>query len=325
MFDLRYHVASLAAVFLALVIGILVGVGISSGGFVQKSERRILNDKIDELQHSLDAARLRTGDLSRTQRGATTYVEESYPLLMANRLASRRVALVFVGPVDAELRDLVERTLVDAGAGTTLRMRALRVPVDLEELGNKLEGRPGLARSGRPDAARELGRRLAQELVRGGRGPVWRLLAPQLVEERSGNDETAADAIWSRGRCLATGPDVEAAARLLRRACLERCPGRGCGDVPGLPTTVDAFDKASLSSVDFVDTEVGRLALALLLAGGRPGSYGLKQTATDGILPPVEPVPHPPCRTSGERRTDDPHRGARRGSPDRRDDCRAAP
>ena len=32
MFDLRYHVASLAAVFLALIIGILVGVGISDRG-----------------------------------------------------------------------------------------------------------------------------------------------------------------------------------------------------------------------------------------------------------------------------------------------------
>ena len=71
MFDLRYHVASLAAVFLALVIGILVGVGISSGGFVSKGERSLLNSKIDELQRGLDAARLRTGDLSRTQRGAT--------------------------------------------------------------------------------------------------------------------------------------------------------------------------------------------------------------------------------------------------------------
>ncbi|MGH3116966.1 MAG: copper transporter, partial [Gaiellales bacterium] len=28
MFDIRYHVASLAAVFIALVIGILVGVGL---------------------------------------------------------------------------------------------------------------------------------------------------------------------------------------------------------------------------------------------------------------------------------------------------------
>ena len=52
MFDLRYHVASLAAVFLALVIGILVGVGISSGGFVQKGERRILNAKIDSCNEA---------------------------------------------------------------------------------------------------------------------------------------------------------------------------------------------------------------------------------------------------------------------------------
>ena len=39
MFDLRYHVASLAAVFLALIIGIVVGVGISGKGFVADSER----------------------------------------------------------------------------------------------------------------------------------------------------------------------------------------------------------------------------------------------------------------------------------------------
>jgi hypothetical protein len=114
---------------------------------------------------------------------------------MADRLASRRVALVFVGPVDAELRDLVERTLVDAGAGATLRMRAIRVPVDLEALDNMLDGRPALARYARPDAARDLGRRLAQELVRGGRAPLWRLLAPKLVEERAGNEEREADAV----------------------------------------------------------------------------------------------------------------------------------
>ena len=38
MFDLRYHVASLAAVFLALLIGILVGVGISDRGLVDRAK-----------------------------------------------------------------------------------------------------------------------------------------------------------------------------------------------------------------------------------------------------------------------------------------------
>ena len=35
----------------------------------------------------------------------------------------------------------------------------------------------------------------------------------------------------------------------------------------------------------------GRLALALLLSGADPGHYGLKQTASTGYLPPVEPLP----------------------------------
>ena len=40
MFDLRYHVASLAAVFIALIIGILVGVGLSGSG-VNKADLRL--------------------------------------------------------------------------------------------------------------------------------------------------------------------------------------------------------------------------------------------------------------------------------------------
>jgi Copper transport outer membrane protein, MctB len=291
MFDLRYHVASLAAVFLALVIGILVGVGISSGGFVQKGERRILNAEIDRLERSLDAARARTGDLSRAQRAAATYVQESYPMLMADRLATRRVALVFVGAVDAEVRDLVERTLVDAGAGATLRMRALRVPIDTEVLGGLLDGRPALARYGRPDAARDLGRRLAQELVRGGRAPIWRLLSPQLVAERSGNEGLPADAVVvARSVAPQQGPTSRLLRGFYEGLAASGVPAVGVETSQAATTAVDAFDKASLSSVDFVDTEVGRLALALLLAGGRPGSYGLKQTATDGILPPIEAV-----------------------------------
>ncbi|TML12523.1 MAG: hypothetical protein E6G33_13445 [Actinobacteria bacterium] len=42
MFDFRYHVASLAAVFFALVIGILVGVALASHGLLagRRSPRR---------------------------------------------------------------------------------------------------------------------------------------------------------------------------------------------------------------------------------------------------------------------------------------------
>lgn len=289
MFDLRYHVASLAAVFLALIVGILVGVGISTGGFVQKGERRILNDRIDELEGDLRAARTRAASLVEAQRAADAYVTDSYPLLMEDMLADKRVALVFVGSADPAIRDHVERTLADAGAPGTLRMRALRVPLDPDAIREALAGQPGIGRYARREAAPELGLRLAQELAAGGEAPVWRALAPALVEERSGSDRGRADAVVL---VRSVAPQQGVTSRFLRGfyeglAAL-RAPAVGVETSTASPTAADAFEKAGLSSVDSIDSRVGRLALALLLAGAREGSYGIKPTATAGVLPPMD-------------------------------------
>ena len=87
MFDLRYHVASLVAVFLALIIGIVVGVGISGKGFVSDSERSLLNERIADLKSRLDSATKRDTDLTRSQRAAQAFVQQAYPALMNGRLS----------------------------------------------------------------------------------------------------------------------------------------------------------------------------------------------------------------------------------------------
>ena len=46
-----------------------------------------------------------------------------------------------------------------------------------------------------------------------------------------------------------------------------------------------------LSTVDSVETSTGRLALVLELAGANSGHYGVHDTATSGVLPPVAPLP----------------------------------
>ena len=42
-----------------------------------------------------------------------------------------------------------------------------------------------------------------------------------------------------------------------------------------------------------METLAGRVALALLLAGGAPGHYGVKDSASDGVAPAVDFVPAP--------------------------------
>jgi hypothetical protein len=296
MFDLRYHVASLAAVFLALIIGILVGVGISGKGFVSDSERELFKDQIADLEQERDAARRRSSDLARTQRTSQQVIEQTYPALLANRLSGNRVALVFVGSIDRRIVSLVEQMVTDADGAGVVRTRALKVPIDVRSMRTALSRRPGLQQLATPRRIAELGRRLAQDFVAAGESPLWQALTAQLVEEKFGSDQPAADSVVVVRTIEAQRGDT---ARFLRGFYVglqtSGVPAVGAETTAerGVDSAVQAFARADLSSVDDLDLEAGRLALALLLGGATPGSYGVKQTASDGVLPPVEPVPAP--------------------------------
>ena len=93
MFDLRYHVASLAAVFVALLIGILVGVGMS--GKVDDAEKTKLKADVARLDAQLDAAGARRANRAREQEAGRAVVKNGYPLLIADRLLK-------VTPAEAE-------------------------------------------------------------------------------------------------------------------------------------------------------------------------------------------------------------------------------
>jgi hypothetical protein len=295
MFDLRYHVASLAAVFLALIIGIVVGVGISGKGFVSDSERSLLNDKIAKLNTDLEGETKKVKDLTRTQRAAQAFVQEAYPALMDSRLSGAKVALVFAGPVDSRVRALVEQALGDAGGAPPLRVTALKLPIDLPTLRRALKGRPALAALATEPRLAELGHRLGEDFVVGGDSPLWKLLAADLVEERSGNDTPPVGGVVV---ARTAAPQAGVTARFLAGFYA----GLGSAGVPAVgiertqagDSAIAAFAKQDLSTVDDLDTQAGRLALVLLLSGANAGQYGVKKTAEDGVLPQI-----PPAATGG--------------------------
>jgi hypothetical protein len=291
LFDLRYHVASLAAVFLALIIGILVGVGISSQDVVAKSERDLLREQKADLERRLDRAGQRIADLTRARSSSEEYVEATYPALVDGRLDGKRVALFFVGSVDAGLRSSVEEVLQDAGADTLVRMRALRVPVDTEAVDRVLTARPALAAYAGEARRNELGGALADEFVAGGETPLWNALEKQLVEERLGDSAEPADAVVV---VRSAQPQGGGTAKLLggfyTGLANTALPAVGVETTQAELSVVETLKKRGVSTVDDLDTPPGRLALALLLAGGKNGHYGVKQTAEDGLLPPVVPL-----------------------------------
>jgi hypothetical protein len=286
MFDLRYHVASLAAVFVALLIGILVGVAMS--GKVDDAEKRSLQSDVNRLEAQLDAASERRANGTREQKAFQVFVRNAYPALIADRLSDKRIAIVFVGPVDPAVRRDIQRAIEDAGASTPVRIRALKVPVDPRRIDGELDG--DLAEYKTDFGA--LGGELARELVDGGDTPAWDALTPFIVEEKSGSFRRPVDGVVVARTVRAQQGDTSELLKGFYSTLADiDVPTIGVEPSSVSQSAVGTWSSSGMSTVDDIETPAGRLSLALLLSGSTIGNYGLKETADDGIVPPVEPQP----------------------------------
>jgi hypothetical protein len=306
MFGLRYHVVSLAAVFVALAVGILLGVAISGKVTDAREglEEELLRDENSRLQEDVDAAR--AAEEAATQRGEATeqLLARAYPALMEGRLEGESVAVLFLGPTDGSLRADVEGALADADAGAPTHVISLEVPVDGADLGAALEGDELLAAYADEDADfSDLGRELGRELVEDGDAPLWNALSSRLVEERTGNvsepvDSAVVVVTWmpppeEEELDDQAAADLEATTSLMDGLVggLDSAgiPVVGVASSGAPPEVGELYRDQGISSVDDMDVQAGRLALALLLGGAEPGHYGLGDD-TDGVVPPIEPL-----------------------------------
>ena len=287
MLDFRYHVTSLVAVFLALIVGIVVGVGISGRGFVDKSERQKFENRIERLQARVDELSVKNDALSAQQQSGQAFMADAYPVLMAHRLTAKRIAVIVVGAGaggTATAAD-VERALADADA-TTVRYRALKLSIATAAVRHALRGYEGSR------LLTDVGQELAQEWATGGKTPVADALSSVIVEEQRGTNAKPADGVVVMQAAAPRGA-------AMRRFLDGFYAGLGAAGVPVvgveesgvLVSTILVFGRYSgYSTVDDIETQSGRLALALLLDGAAKGDYGVKSTASTP-LPKIPPTP----------------------------------
>jgi predicted Zn-dependent protease with MMP-like domain len=286
VFDLRYHVASLVAVFFFFVVGILVGAAISDPSLADRAQEQQLRDRIDRLEGQLTAAEAQSAE----DEAARDYVTASYDAVMANRLEGKRIGVLYVGRAEDALG--IEETVNDAGGDVT-RMRVVDVPVDPEALQAALRGTEAGARFANDDDLQGLGEALAEEFVQGGETPLWDALAEELVQEQSGDFDEPLDAVVV---ARTERPGTTASGRFvigLFEGVSAGVPAVGVESTRTLPSAVPAYRRSGLSIVDDVDRRLGKISLAVLLAGGEPGHYGLDE-GRDAAVPPIEPVPPQP-------------------------------
>jgi copper transport outer membrane protein MctB len=272
----RYHIASLAAIFVALAVGVLIGVGFGSSP--QKSLERSLKGDLKDAR--VDADRL-GGELKHERE----FGDRVYPVLVGGHLQRERVALIALGGLPENLSSNIEDALQPAGAKLT-EVAVVRLPPSLDGLAQRLPKKrfPGLARGG--PALERYGRVVGVQLVRG--GGLLRRTRDQLLSRTSGRLGNVDDVIIVRDQPSDLTSAEARATNALEDGLVAGIKAAGTPAVAversdSEASSVGFFASQQLSTVDDLDLVAGRVAMVFALLGAE-GNFGVKESA-DRLLP----------------------------------------
>jgi Copper transport outer membrane protein, MctB len=311
VFDFRYHALSLAAVLLALAVGVVIGVAIGDSDLVSSAKSGIVHD----LKEEVSGAQRHAGTLSAELGSEKTFVNDLYPIAVHGLLSGQNVGLVFLGGSSNRLNELVRDAVTQAG-GDLATVVAVREPLDLGGIGREAEGTRYAALASSPSATgsategetssqstetaevdgelvERFGAIVAKQLVSGGQS-----VDRELISRVRGRLLTAFDGQLGKLQGLVivrSDPTSETPAQAKASAAFETGFVGGVATVGtpivGVelsstePSQVPWYQGKDISSVDDLDTTAGQAALIYALTGSH-GAYGTKSTA-DSLLPNV--------------------------------------
>ncbi|HEY2181748.1 MAG TPA: copper transporter [Solirubrobacteraceae bacterium] len=312
MFDFRYHALSLAAVLLALAVGVVIGVAIGDSNLVSSAKSGIVHDLSSEVQGAQSQA-----EQARTKLASEeAFVNDLYPIAVHGLLNGRSIGLVFLGGASNQVDGFVRDAITEAG-GDLATVVAVREPLDVNGLAHAAEGTRFAALAGEPplpssapttggaraaegagseaDAKllESFGAILGRQLVSGAQNVDRELISRVRARLLTAFDGQlgkldALVVVRNEPRVLTPAQSTDAArleSGLLEGAAAVGIPVVGAELSSSAPSQIPWFQSRTLSSVDDIDTTAGQAALVYALTGSH-GSYGTKPTA-DSLLPNV--------------------------------------
>ena len=279
MISMRYHLVSIAAVFLAIAVGVMLGSTAISDRMLSglNRDRDTLAQQVDELSAERDGQLDRLAD-------ADAFATAVGPATVRGTLDKRTVTVITTADADPADRDALRALLGDAGATVTAELQLTEAFTD----------------TARTEALRELVTRLPAGVqlpteadpgtLTGGLIGALLLLDPADNRPQASPDEAAAAlAGLTDGGFVRVGPDPRPA-----QLAIVLAGGAATGDGAGDKAAMVARFAAQLDRSGAGAVLAGRTAAA---AGTGPVGVARADTAVTSVLSTVDGVEIPAART----------------------------
>jgi hypothetical protein len=269
MYNFRYHIASLVAVFLALSIGLLLGTIVVERGTLN-AQRTTL---VDSLQKEYTTLRTDNTTLKAQLDTNTAFVADAAPVLIDSRLAGRTVmVLTNAGRADAAaaVSDAVAKA---GGAAVTATFRDVGFGLKDKTLAAKVAA--VLATDANADLTAPVADALAREFsdAPGTPSPVTDVLVAAGELSMNTPDGSGTPALIVTTGSFDDKPDA-AEISLATAGKAHGLIAAGAETTKRATGVAAAAADAGLPSVDDADTPVGQVSLVWVLLGRATGRYG---------------------------------------------------
>ncbi|MEW6661494.1 MAG: copper transporter [Bacillota bacterium] len=286
MFDVRYHISSLMAVFLALGIGILIGSTLIGDDLLINEQRQMIDRLEQDFVSLRKQARIAQEELAVTRQMVGLYeqfAQEVFPILAQGRLEGRNLAIIKTGKC-GDLEPLLAN-LKWTGARIE-SVTTIKSDLNLKEIATLMPS-PDLIAG--VHSASQVPAHLATiigKVIHQGQGmEIMQFLQNIDLVETSGNYGKNVDAVILIGGSALEKDNYFRALDLPLINYFKEQKVRVIGTEfsnAGV-SYIKLYQSQSLTTVDNVDTVLGITALVMALAGGE-GNFGIKPTA-ERLLP----------------------------------------
>ena len=269
MFDYRYHALSLAAVLLALAVGIVIGVAIGDSNLVSSAKNGI----VANLNSEVSGARRQVGQLQDELAEEEAFAGGLYPLAVHGLLSGRNIGLVFLGGSSDQVDGYVRSAVTQAGGNLTI-VAGVREPLDLQGIDSEAAGTHYADLAGDPTLIERFGELAGRQLVSGGQLVDRELLSRVrgVLSAFDGQLGRLDGLVVMRAEPTGMTPEQSAASTAFATGLLDGIAAVGLPTV-GVeltntePSQVPWYESKNLSSVDNLDEPSGQAALIYALAG----------------------------------------------------------
>lgn len=293
LIDLRAHIASLVAVFLALGLGILIGTTFVGSPSLFKRQLVLVQQLQSEFS-SLRQNNVRLKDevatLSARLAEAEAFARTAVPALVAGRLTGVRVGVVVTRDGGYPLGP-VRQVLQEAGAQLASVTTLVTGVAPSRGALDQLQGALGVSGGDTAQLYTDLADRVAQVLALGEQGHSLRALARTGLVRFQGDFSQPVQAVLLIGGRTSRQDEHVVDFDLPLIAALKQASVTvvGAEDTRVAVSTVPAYQSEEVATVDDLDTPAGQVAMVAGLAG-EVGNWGVKQGAS-ALLPPLSPTP----------------------------------